>query len=265
MRISIYAGMTEELPLSERIELISHAGFDGVMLGFSGEERFGQFELADRAGLVIENVHSPFDRMNALWLGREDSREIEERTCDCIRVSAENGVRDIVVHPTDGLVPPPVTEAGKAAFDRIVDRAVGCGARVLFENIQLPQFLDVLFERYRGVENVGFCYDIGHENCFTKGDDRLRKHGELLRALHIHDNDGASDGHMIPGDGNIDYESFLLKLRDTGFSGAMALELYMNKSTAYRGVSVRDFIDRAFAAGRRLADRYDVLRGGEPE
>ena len=257
MEINMFADFTADIPLDKRLALIKENGFDGIMLGFSDEYKHTQYELADSFGLKAENVHSPFDRMNALWEKRDDSSFIYERTAECIRICAANNVGRVIVHPTDGLIPPPVTDFGMNNFDKLISLADNYSVKLLFENIQLPKFLDILFDEFGKCENVGLCYDVGHENCFAKDDDRLASHGSLLDALHIHDNDGLSDGHMIPFDGNVDYDRFLSKLKDTGYDRALSFELYMNKSPLYKGVSPESFVSKAKMSADRLLDMYE--------
>ncbi len=252
MKLNMFADFTAAIPLEDRLALIKENGFDGVMLGFSEEYKHNQFELADKTGLAVENVHSPFDRMNALWDKRSDSTAIYNRTADCIRICAENNVSRIVVHPTDGLVPPQVSLFGMKNFDGLISTAANYGVKLLFENIQLPSFLDILFDKFGVSESVGFCYDIGHENCFTKGEDRLVKHSGLLEALHIHDNEGSSDSHMLPFDGNIDYRLFAEKLKTIGYEGALSLEVFRDRSRQYTQISADEFVKKAKQAADRL-------------
>lgn len=58
--------------------------------------------------------------------------------------------------------------------------------------------IDYFNDKY-GAEVLGFCFDTGHANIvgidFEKFVTTL---GSRLKALHIHDNDGASDLHQIP-------------------------------------------------------------------
>ena len=259
MQLHMFADFTDAIPLEKRLALIKDNGFDGVMLGFSEKYRYSQYELADRADLSIQNVHSPFDRMNALWEKRDDSNSVFERTAECIRVCAANNVKKVIVHPTDGLIPPPVSAFGINNFDKLISLAANYGVKLLFENIQLPKFLDVMFDEFGQSENVGLCYDVGHENCFAKGDDCLSRHGRLLEALHIHDNDGMSDGHMIPFDGNIIYEGFLEKVKSLNYSGALSLEVYMTKSPLYRNVSPEDFAAMAKQSADKLNEIYERI------
>ncbi len=259
MKLNIYADFTDKIDLAQRLTLIKANGFDGVMLGFSDENKLTQYKTVQNLGLDIDNVHSPFDRMNSLWVKGEHSGYILNRTLECIDICAENGVKKVVVHPTDGLIAPPVTEFGLENFGTIINRAAQKGVDLLFENIQLPQFLDVIFDSFGSCENVRFCYDVGHENCFTYGQNNLIKHGARLSGLHIHDNNGKIDGHEIPFDGNIDYDVFLKRLKSLDYKGAMSLELYMSKSPLYSDSSCEEFVARAAKAGRKLIEMYEAL------
>lgn len=260
MKLNMYADFTFKIPFEDRLMLIKDSGFDGVMLGFSEGLMYTQYETADRFGLEIENVHSPFDRMNALWELCPVSEYILNRTLECIDVCSENGVRKVVVHPTDGLVPPKAGKFGLNNFDKLINEAAKKNVRLLFENIQIPQFLNIIFDNFGHCGNVGFCYDVGHENCFSKGTDCLSEFARRLEALHIHDNDGSSDGHLIPYDGNIDYDKFLKKLSAASYGGPISLEVYMGKSDKYAEYTCKSFVSKAARAGRYLAEKYSILR-----
>lgn len=223
MKRCMFADFTFKIPFEERIRLIKENGFDGVMLGFSDGLKYTQYDIVRNFGLEIENVHSQFDRMNALWTICPESEYILQRTLECVRVCGENGVD------------------------------------IAFENIQLPQFLDVLFDKFGSLDNVKFCYDTGHENCFSKHTDCLTKFGSKLACLHIHDNDGNTDGHMIPFDGNLNFEKFLRKLKNLDHQPPLSLELYMSKSTMYRNTAPDSFVRRAAEAAKQLEKLYNSI------
>ena len=44
-------------------------------------------------------------------------------------------------------------------------------------------------------------------------------------ALHLHDNDGTGDQHLLPFDGDVDWESVALILSRTAYGGTLALEV----------------------------------------
>ena len=165
----------------------------------------------------------------------------------------------MICHPTDGLVPPEVSRFGIENFAKIIQCGEENGVDIAFENIQLPQFLDVLFDQFGSLDNVKFCYDTGHENCFSKNTDCLTKFGSKLACLHIHDNDGNTDGHMIPFDGNLNFENFLRKLKNLDHQPPLSLELYMSKSTMYRNAAPDSFVRRAAEAAKQLEKLYDSI------
>ena len=45
-------------------------------------------------------------------------------------------------------------------------------------------------------------------------------------SLHIQDNDGTGDGHLIPGDGNIDWDAFVDALHAVGYLGDCVMEAH---------------------------------------
>ncbi|MBO5449129.1 MAG: sugar phosphate isomerase/epimerase [Ruminococcus sp.] len=256
MKLNMYADFTFKIPFEERLMLIKNNGFDGVMLGFSEGLMYTQYDIVRSFGLDIENVHSPFDRMNSLWEVTPVSEYILNRTLECIDVCERNGIKKVVIHPTDGMTAPGISKFGLENFARIVDRGEKRGVELLFENIQIPKFLNVIFDNFGSSPYVRFCYDLGHENCFSVGSECLRSFGDRLSGLHVHDNDGKTDGHLVPYDGNSDFDRFLSELKKLDYDGAMSLEVYMGKSSLYESVSSESFVAKAARAGRFLAEKY---------
>ena len=67
--------------------------------------------------------------------------------------------------------------------------------------------------------------------------------GDRLAHLHLVDNDGSSDSHMIPGDGAVPLPELLAELYDRGYQGRCTIELvtaYQNEPSLY----ARRAIDR---------------------
>ena len=82
--------------------------------------------------------------------------------------------------------------------------------------------------------------------------DVLGKYGERLKALHIHDNDGNSDQHAIPFDGNIDMDRFVSKLKELEYYGMITLEVMRDRSDLYDDLTDEQFLAKAFEAGKKL-------------
>lgn len=92
--------------------------------------------------------------------------------------------------------------------------------------ISIEDILEVI-ERV-GSDKLGICLDTGHLNILkanTQG-DFIRKAGKYLKALHVHDNDGSSDQHLIPfARGNIDFKDIVYALRDIDYDGLFNFEI----------------------------------------
>ena len=80
------------------------------------------------------------------------------------------------------------------------------------------------------IPDLHFCLDIGHGNIFGNTPSRFITHlRELTEHVHIHDNHGgdseAADTHLIPGEGNIDFNKTLQDLQEINYNGDFTLEM----------------------------------------
>ena len=85
----------------------------------------------------------------------------------------------------------------------------------------LNQYLSRLDKNF-----FGACLDTGHLNMFGgKPADAIRSLGSRLKVLHIHDNDGIKDQHLIPYMGNADWGGFFEALEEVRYPGTLNLEI----------------------------------------
>ncbi|MCL2518574.1 MAG: sugar phosphate isomerase/epimerase [Oscillospiraceae bacterium] len=74
---------------------------------------------------------------------------------------------------------------------------------------------------------IGVCWDVGHAN--MQGADQYKELVELggcLRGLHIHDNMGSLDSHLLPYLGNCNFDSIIKALVDIDYKGYFGMEAY---------------------------------------
>ncbi|MGE5265224.1 MAG: sugar phosphate isomerase/epimerase family protein [Acidobacteriota bacterium] len=75
-------------------------------------------------------------------------------------------------------------------------------------------------------ERLGICLDTGHANV---NGEALAEIVCLLKDvpshIHIDDNSGDSDAHMVPGEGSIDYAPFVRALKQIDYRGFVSAEL----------------------------------------
>ena len=73
------------------------------------------------------------------------------------------------------------------------------------------------------------CLDIGHaemRGLGTNSTDMIKALGSRLQALHIHDNEGVEDQHILPfGRGNIDWQDFMDGLKEINYEGIFNFEI----------------------------------------
>ena len=74
----------------------------------------------------------------------------------------------------------------------------------------------------------GFCLDTGHALLCSKDIGRLvREVGPRLSVLHLNDNDGTDDQHLMPYAGKLDWQRLFETLRDIGYAGNINFEMLL--------------------------------------
>ncbi|HHU12747.1 MAG TPA: sugar phosphate isomerase/epimerase [Clostridiaceae bacterium] len=83
-----------------------------------------------------------------------------------------------------------------------------------------------LIDSFNDPEHVGACYDFGHAN-LVGGFHRqnLNILGKRVKAIHVQDNKGLEDEHLLPFHGNIDWKEAMAGLADIGFEGDLTFEI----------------------------------------
>lgn len=253
--ITIYDWFGYEVPIKERYRLIKEAGFDGVLLWWSdgfGRDRHGRGDyrngpvIARNEGLFVENIHTPVQDQNNLWLDNLDGEALFECYMQCVADCAEFEIPTMVVHlPDDNYQ---YNSLGLDRIKRIAEKAERLGVNVAMENLRNFTNLSYVLEQVDSLR-IGFCYDCCHHYNYNSDKDLLSMYGSRLMALHLHDNGGSRAQHQLPFDGFINWPETMKKIALTNYSGAIALEP-MNWD--YMDISVEEFLHEAFSKAKRL-------------
>ncbi len=103
------------------------------------------------------------------------------------------------------------------SWKELCDMARENGTKILLENVfdDSPEVLARLIHEI-GPENVGICLDIGHLTIFTRCQigEWLSTLGPYIEELHLHDNHGILDEHLVMGRGTIDFDPLFEYIRD---------------------------------------------------
>ena len=236
----------------DTLEILKNAGFECFFTGTDDCEKVKSLlEHGDKLGLSCEFIHASFKNINAMWMPGLDYLTVFNDMKKAIDTCAANGIPTIIAHVSSGWNPPQVNDLGLERYDEIVLYAKDKGIQVAFENLRKVGNLAVLVDRYENMENVGFCYDNGHEHCYTETvcwPDIFR---EKILCTHIHDNYGrtadrmgAPDLHLMPFDGNCDYAKMMAKLDEYNYTGSLMLEL--GKDERYESLSGEKYIQTCY-------------------
>ena len=75
---------------------------------------------------------------------------------------------------------------------------------------------------------AGICWDTGHANISGyRQSEQMQILKGKIDVLHVHDNGGkgTKDSHMLPFDGNVDWEDVAFGMRCSGFEGILDVEV----------------------------------------
>ena len=115
---------------------------------------------------------------------------------------------------------------------------------------------DTLFKRY-DEKYMGLCFDTGHalmackENCL----EYAERYNNRLFVLHIHDNNGEKDEHLIPFEGGFDWEGFAPVLARSPYRFPILMES-SHKDAGDDSI----WLEKAFISGNRFASMVQKYR-----
>ncbi|MBR4451725.1 MAG: TIM barrel protein [Clostridia bacterium] len=221
------------------VDRLAGIGFEGIDMGFDYwvfdgspflSEGYLDWALslkkrADKAGIPYTHAHAP---------GEADAGDVIGRSIEAASVL---GAKYCVIHPVwkdeNGK-----TIESKSKFISVNVEAIKkwlplaekCGVILLSENILWGASKDprIISELVKEVDSkwFGWCFDVGHAHCSGFSPDVLRNCAVIPASLHIQDNDGSGDGHLIPGDGTIDWDKFIEILKEIGYTGDCVMEAH---------------------------------------
>ncbi len=102
-----------------------------------------------------------------------------------------------------------------------------------------------------GDDNLGVILDTAHQHAQKELLPlSVEKLGRRIRYVHVADNDGLVNRHMVPGMGNIDWEELFLALKRQGFDGYYAVDLEQLPD-----------LEQCFIQGKRFLEAYSAKLG----
>ena len=242
--------ITGENPINT-IDKIKEIGFDSFFsVKYKIEEVGALKNKSEKLGLNFEFIHSPFKNINTMWNESDDYLPIYNAMKESIESASNCDINKVIFHVSSGWEPPAINKVGLDRYDRLIEYAYKKKVQVAFENLRRADNLDYMMQRYKNASNVAFCYDCGHDHCYTETAPFFDLYANRLSCVHIHDNHGRdkidrfknNDEHLLPFDGTVDYKKVVENLDRVGYKGTIMLEVY---SAPYHNLSAGEFLSMA--------------------
>jgi sugar phosphate isomerase/epimerase len=196
------------------------------------------------------SLHAPFNDLNIAALNYQLRQIALDYLKEAIIISEELGIKMISFHP--GHLCPSgvynldlVKETNQNSIIELARFAEDRSVKLALENMPIKHWtLGNTASDILGLikdTQLGICLDVGHANIM--GDiDNFLAHIDKIFNVHIHDNLGKRDEHLVLGEGNIDIFSIVNKLA-TRYSGNLIIE----SNNLSEGILSRDYLKEILA------------------
>lgn len=246
----------ERYSSEEGVREIAKAGFGAIDMDFAfwglsedpmAEDNWKEWAMlqkatADEFGLPITQGHAHFYSSEHCELLSEEEHEARSKMImRDIEAAGICKVDWLVMHPEsycDG-----VYYSRKLSMEKNLEQfkcygelAAKHGVGIAIENMfirKMPCFaassddLEELVDRLGDDKVFGICWDTGHGNLNKVNQAAaVRQMGKRLKALHINDNKGERDDHILPFHGTIQWEPFMKALGEVGYEGDFTYEIH---------------------------------------
>ena len=228
------------------LEHIRKAGFRYADYNFGGDyqwkngiygEKFEKYfeeinQTTENLGIRLIQAHAPMGKPLA------DGGKLLADTLRCVDACGAWKIPNLVVHSgyIKGLSPEETFERNNAFFMPLLERAEKYNVNILVENFNKMcvdglYWIDNATDLLRMIECVNHplfhaVWDAGHANMQEMPqDEELRLLGKHVRALHIQDNHGNADNHLVPFLGTMNLDAVMTGLLDIGYDGYFTFEV----------------------------------------
>lgn len=170
----------------------------------------------------------------------EFMRDFEQRMHRAIDAAALLGVDYAVLHPNATTLPLKTYDR-QGQYDMVMahlapfaEHAARVGLNIVVENMRVIPTFRVGHRFCQTPEElcdiadalgIGVCWDFGHANISgIKQSEGLAYVGKRLKVVHVNDNTGVDDDHILPFTGNIDWRDAMHGLALAEFDGLLNYE-----------------------------------------
>ena len=200
----------------EKILAIKKAGFDEFFTLYDDEGCELTFKeqcvFASSLGLKCTMIHGKYNSsdLHCFWkIGKQG-----DDVCNFYihQIEQCSGLTNNFVVHLNADVNQKQTAIGLSRITKMLKACEKYNINLCIENAESEKEIPYIFSKLNH-ERLKICFDIGHKNCFTPNLDVLNKYGNFVQVLHLHDNHGEKDEHLMCGKGNINWNDFAKQIK----------------------------------------------------
>lgn len=253
--------MNDGFSNEESVKFIAEAGFKKVFMSFQNEHLSGGgyrkfLKLIKDNNLEVSFVHLGYrvnDGIATLWEEGEAGDELIKDYMKDLDIVASDGIKLVCMHVTKSNRQSPMSEIGIARMKKLIKHAENLGVMVALENTVWEGYIEFICDHIKS-PNLKVCLDSGHNHFHFKDSFNFDRFKNMIACVHLHDNDGTADQHLLPFDGNIDWNKLIWDLKESGYQGDITSEsVYKGQ---YKDISPLNFY---IEAKNRLAQIAQTL------
>lgn len=233
---AVVIGSDKDIPFNytindlDTLKAVKKAGFKKVFLSFKyggwSEHQNYMFEQCKKLGLEVVFIHMSYitDReVETIWYEDDYGDKVIQGYIEDLNKIRKLGIDKVVMHVSSSKIEPVLTQIGLTRFERLIKHAKNIGMTIALENTVWPDVLEYIFDNIQS-DNMKVCYDAGHDHAFFKDTFDFERFKNLITLTHLHDNDQSDDQHLIPFDGNIDWDKVCKELHNANYNFSLITE-----------------------------------------
>ena len=251
----------DDLNAYETVDAIKKAGFKNVFIQwYDKDNKISQEDIVNyikENNLNIIFAHLGYKNINNIWLDNEIGKSLEKQYINDLNKLSKYNIDMVVMHLCAGLEAPTANNIGLSRFENICNHAKKLGIKVAFENTKIKGYQEYILDNLK-LDNIGFCYDSGHDHCHFKDTFNFDKFKNKILCTHLHDNHGKEDEHLIPNDGNLDFAYVLNGLKKTNYESYLTFEIIYQKN--YLEENIEDFYKKSYNKCIEINKQYRRMK-----
>ena len=231
---------------TEKVKAICEQGFKNIDMNFYAEHKPGALYQGDDWEVKVDKLKALGKQLGINYvqahlpggnpLAEEGFEKLLSSNIRCIDICGKLGIKNAVIHAgwQQGIDKQEFYKKNKDFIKLLIPSLEANGVNLCVENsckANLGKFFYFFdgrelreFLNYVDHPLVTACWDTGHANIEGHQYDDIIALGDKLTALHINDNHGQKDEHMMPYMGTLNIDEVMTALSEIGFKGYFTFE-----------------------------------------